>query len=218
MRPALDAAGDPPPGRSMSPLRREDHVGVASRVDQLADRQEGFRPEGAHPFESLVPLSEVVGEVLGVGPGSKRVLAFMEMLLSGLGPELAVLREIPLEEIERVGGVPLSEAVGRIRRGALHIAAGYDGEFGTVKIFEPGEREHLLGQMTFVPAGMPIRPKNVPRPPMPRGKPNQANRKKKGTGSGLALISPDDPLAGLASDHGWGEGKVESFVFVKTVQ
>ncbi len=116
-------------------------VGVMSRVMELSDRDEGFEPESATPFKSLVPLAEVVGEVLGVGPGTKKVAAIVETVLSKLGPELFVLREAPLEDIGLVAGEPLREAVRRVRTGELSIAAGYDGEFGEVKIFEASERE-----------------------------------------------------------------------------
>jgi DNA helicase-2/ATP-dependent DNA helicase PcrA len=124
-------------------------VGVMSRVDELADRPEGFVPEGSPPFVSLVPLAETVGEAVRSGPATKKVQGVMQRLLGKLGPELNVLRDIPLEEIEKVGGAPVAEAVRRVRTQELDIAPGYDGEFGTIKIFKPGERDHLLGQTGF---------------------------------------------------------------------
>ena len=36
-----------------------------------------------------------------------------------------------------------------MRQGKVGIAAGYDGEFGTIKIFESGEREHIDKQMSL---------------------------------------------------------------------
>ncbi|MCP4605214.1 MAG: AAA family ATPase, partial [Proteobacteria bacterium] len=125
-------------------------VGVMSRVLDLADRPAGFRPKNAAPFQSLVPLAEVAGEVIGAGPATKKVQALVRRVLTELGPELPVLKDVPLEDIQRIGGTPLAEAVRRVRTGELTIAGGYDGEFGTVQIFEPGERDHLLGQLTFV--------------------------------------------------------------------
>jgi len=120
-------------------------VGVVSRVEELADRAPGGRPEGAATFSSLVPLDEIAGAVLGVGSASGRVAALRERVLARVGPELKVLREAPLEEIERGGGPLLAEAVRRVRAGELAIDAGYDGEFGTVRIFAEGERKRFAG-------------------------------------------------------------------------
>ena len=46
-------------------------VGVLSRVEQLADR--AAPAPLPRPFESLIPLPEVLADCLGVGPASKRV-------------------------------------------------------------------------------------------------------------------------------------------------
>ncbi len=124
-------------------------VGVMSRVLDLADRPEGATPHAAAPYERLVPLDEVVGQVFGVGPSSKRVRSEVARLSERLGPELAILREVPIETIGRAGGGLLAEAVRRVRAGQLEIAAGYDGEFGTVQVFSDGERKTLAGQLSF---------------------------------------------------------------------
>ncbi len=127
-------------------------VGVLSRVAALADRPRGYRPEGASDFISLVPLAEVVAEVCGVGPGSKQVRGMVDRLVRDLGAELGLLRDVPLEDLRRVGGEPLAEAMRRMRAGEVTIDAGYDGQYGTVRIFAPGERDHLAGQMAFTGA------------------------------------------------------------------
>ncbi|MCK9461009.1 MAG: endonuclease Q family protein [Proteobacteria bacterium] len=118
-------------------------VGVMSRVEELADRPAGSRPEGAPGFTSLVPLDEIAGAVVGAGPSSARAAALVRDVLAQLGPELAVLLEAPLEELARAGGPALAEAVRRVRAGELEIDAGYDGEFGDVRIFGEGERERF---------------------------------------------------------------------------
>ncbi len=130
-------------------------VGVMNRVEALADRPEGVRPRGAFPYERLVSLAEVVGEVRGAGPQTKGVKQVCRRLLEELGPELAVLTRVPLEEIEHQGGKVLAEGIRRMRRAELRIEAGYDGEFGVVRLFEPEERAELEGQGSL--AGMPPR-------------------------------------------------------------
>jgi DNA helicase-2/ATP-dependent DNA helicase PcrA len=110
-------------------------VGVMHRVEALADRPAGVRPAHAAPFVSLIPLPEVLGEVYSVGPGSKQVGAEYTKLLARLGPELAILRETPLEEITAAGGERLAEAIGRMRRGEVVAQPGYDGEYGVIRVF-----------------------------------------------------------------------------------
>jgi DNA helicase II / ATP-dependent DNA helicase PcrA len=151
-------------------------AGVMSRVQQLADREEGAKPDGAKPFRSLVPLNEVIGEVVDTGPGSERVRRAYERILDRLGPELTVLSETPLEDIDREGPPLLSEAVRRMRLGTLQIRPGYDGEYGEVRLFEAEERRRLLSQMSFVLAGMtasksePREMLSFPQPgPLPEG-------------------------------------------------
>ncbi|WP_063784201.1 UvrD-helicase domain-containing protein [Streptomyces sp. SBT349] len=113
-------------------------IGVLSRVEELADREEPVRPAGAPDFRSLVPLPEMVGEIAGVGPRSKRVLREIDALTAALGPELSILEEVPVDDIA-ARSTPLGEAVARLRRGEVIRDAGYDGEYGTIRLFEPGE-------------------------------------------------------------------------------
>ncbi|MEU5691683.1 UvrD-helicase domain-containing protein [Actinosynnema sp. NPDC020468] len=113
-------------------------VGVLSRVEELADREEGFRPAGTAPFRNLVPLPEIVGEIAGTGPKSKRVQGEIDKLTAALGPELGILQDVPVDDISAHSTL-LGEAVGRLRRGEVVRDAGYDGEYGVIRLFEPGE-------------------------------------------------------------------------------
>ncbi|MCK9523610.1 MAG: UvrD-helicase domain-containing protein [Proteobacteria bacterium] len=124
-------------------------MGVAGRIDDLADRPVGFRPAHAAPFENLVPLREVVAEVLGVTPGAQKAAISEHRLRAQLGAELFILRHAPLEDIAAEGGSALAEAVRRVRTGEIHLDGGFDGTYGTVRIFDPAERDDLLGQMAF---------------------------------------------------------------------
>ena len=110
-------------------------VGVYHRVEELADRAHGARPPSAAPFFSLIPLPEALGEVLSVGPNSKRVQAEYLRLLGRLGPELTILQELPLEEISAAGGPLLAEGIRRMRAGEVHAQSGYDGEYGVIRMF-----------------------------------------------------------------------------------
>jgi DNA helicase-2/ATP-dependent DNA helicase PcrA len=127
-------------------------VGVMHRVSTLADRAEGEMPKSRHPFHSLIPLPEILSEVHQVGPNSKRVQQNYELLLSKLGSELSILRDVPLEAIAQAGGTLLAEGIRRVRSGDVTIAAGYDGEYGVIKLFDEQERDVVAGQMSFLGA------------------------------------------------------------------
>jgi DNA helicase-2/ATP-dependent DNA helicase PcrA len=114
-------------------------IGVLNRVTELADRPEGYRPGAAPRSVNLVSLPDVVGELLGTGPKSKKVDAEVTRLVAALGPELAILLATPAGELSRAGGSLLGEAITRLRAGAVHKEAGYDGEYGVIRLFGPGE-------------------------------------------------------------------------------
>lgn len=124
-------------------------VGVMHRVEKLADREEGFRPKISPSFHSIIPLSEIIAETLKVGVISKAVDAVYQKLLQTLGNEFRILMEAPLREIEKAGSPLLGEAVSRIRKGNVHIAPGYDGEYGKIKIFEAVERKEIKGRRRY---------------------------------------------------------------------
>lgn len=124
-------------------------VGVMHRVAALADRPVGVKPARTHPFHSLIPLPEILGEVYGSGAASKKVLQAYDMLLTNLGSELAILLGLPLEEIERAGGALLAEGIRRMRSGEVQIAGGYDGEYGVIKLFEAHERAGFTPQISL---------------------------------------------------------------------
>ncbi len=124
-------------------------VGVLSRVEALADRP---TPETLdRPFESLMPLPELLGEALGASASSKKVQAAYADLLRKLGSEFSILREKSVEEMERAGGFLAGETLRRLRAGEVRKEGGYDGEYGVIRLFQPGERETLLGQTTLLP-------------------------------------------------------------------
>lgn len=121
-------------------------VGVMHRVEKLADRKNGFSTEAALPFYSLIPLQEIIAQVVKVGVNSKAVNKQYFHLIENLGNEFSILMDTPLDAIERAGSPLLREAIQRMRSGNVHIVPGYDGEFGKIKIFEAVERKEIKGQ------------------------------------------------------------------------
>ena len=135
-------------------------TGVYHRVMQLADRPEGCpAPAGAAPFERLVPLAEVIASVSGVSAASAKVQARYEALIHALGDELSILRSLPLDTIERAAGKAVAEGIRRMRAGEISLTPGYDGEYGVVQLMNEDEIRALTGQMTFLDALLPEKPR-----------------------------------------------------------
>jgi DNA helicase II / ATP-dependent DNA helicase PcrA len=114
-------------------------IGVLHRVMELADRPAGYRPPGAPGFTNLVQLPQIVGEIMAAGPKSKKVSHEVGRLVAALGPEIGILTQVSADDLRRAGGSLLAEAVTRLRRGDVRREAGYDGEYGIVSLFGPGE-------------------------------------------------------------------------------
>jgi len=152
-------------------------VGVLHRVDALADRPADFRPTDPGEFRSLVPLPEIVGEILGKGPKTKTVTSKVSDLVGRLGPELTILNDVPLDDVARVGSPVLVEALDRLRRGQVVREGGFDGEYGTIRLFTADELAAPEGSQTLFavpgPASAALgrrqpklpEPVDVPRPP-----------------------------------------------------
>lgn len=113
---------------------KEITVGVMHRIEVLADRAAGERPPRTHLYYNLVPLPEVLGEVHGVGAGTRKVALEYDKLLRQLGPELPILRTVALDEIAAAGGPRLAEAIRRMRSGHVQAQGGYDGEYGVIRL------------------------------------------------------------------------------------
>ena len=120
-------------------------VGVLARVAAIADRPPGFKPKNLIPYKSIVPLREIIAEALDMGKTSKAVAAKYEQLLNKLGSEFNILLDVPIPEI-RALHPDIAEAVSRVRASRLQIHPGYDGEYGTVKIWSDEERKKLNDQ------------------------------------------------------------------------
>ncbi|HEY6493012.1 MAG TPA: UvrD-helicase domain-containing protein [Trebonia sp.] len=157
------AAGGTCPGCGKKPT-----IGVQHRVDVLADRPEGYRLDGAAGFTSFVPLPEILGEIAGVGPKSKSVAAQVDAMVDRFGPELGILGDVPLDDLAAGAPSIVAEAIARLRRGEVRREAGYDGVYGTIRLFAPDE---LSGAALFdlpkSPRKTRARAADVSREPMP---------------------------------------------------
>lgn len=134
-------------------------VGVLNRVHSLSDRE---TPRLFKPFLSLIPLPEILSQVLKCGPFTKKVSTQYERLLSELGPELHILTKEPISRISSAGGPLLAEAIARMRRNQVIREPGYDGQYGVIRLFEPMEKHVVVGQTSFFEP--PENPESEPPP------------------------------------------------------
>ena len=131
-------------------------VGVMHRVEALSDRMDDVPPATAGSVQSLVPLPEVLSELHQVGSKSKRVSHEYERLLGQLGPELPLLTEVPLDDIRRVTSSLFAEAIMRLRQHRVIREAGFDGVYGTIRLFQADElRRRTVGASLFADAAAP---------------------------------------------------------------
>ena len=124
-------------------------IGVLNRVEQLADRPEGFKPENAIPFKSLIPLAEIISDALGQGVGTIGVNKEYENLIEKFGDEFSVLIDVPRQELEAVTLTEIAEGIVRVREGKVFIEPGYDGVYGKIRIFSRGEQKTVSRQKTL---------------------------------------------------------------------
>lgn len=137
-------------------------IGVLNRVCELADRNfnNTYKPDTAGKVFSLVPLPEIISEIMQVGPASKSVTNEYERLIRKYGSEFSILREVPVEDISKDSPL-LGEGISRLRAGKVIKHAGYDGEYGVIRLFEDSE----LVKKNFINLKLDIDiPKSLPKP------------------------------------------------------
>jgi len=117
-------------------------VGVYNRIMELADRREPEKPAGAANFASMIPLKEILSEVVGVGPTSKKVNTLYMRLIKEFGNELDILQRVPAEDLNR-HSCYLGEGLTRMREGNVIRKPGFDGEFGVISVFNDKERAQI---------------------------------------------------------------------------
>ena len=116
-------------------------VGVMNRVEQLADRPEGFIPHNAIPYKNLIPLDEIIAEAKGIAKDSLSIERDYRSIVSKFGNEFEVLMKVPEEELRKNLAFRIAEGIMRMRQGKINIRPGFDGEYGKISIFDAEEKK-----------------------------------------------------------------------------
>ncbi len=112
-------------------------VGVLQRLEELADRPEGYVPQSAIPFRRLLPLYEVISYSTGVNRlYAKSVLALQDKLIGAFGGELPVLMDVSEKSLAEQVPTKVARAIVESRGGRLKVVPGYDGVYGVPEFTE----------------------------------------------------------------------------------
>jgi uncharacterized protein (TIGR00375 family) len=104
-------------------------IGVLNRVEELADRPDGFKRKNAKPYYSLIPLAELITTKLGVAENSRQMWAEYNKILAGQ-TEFAVMLELTEDELLKRTGPEMAELIMKNREGKIYVKPGYDGVYG----------------------------------------------------------------------------------------
>lgn len=104
-------------------------IGVLNRVEELADRPDGFKPKNAKPYYSLIPLAELITTKLGIAENSRQMWAEYNKILAGQD-EFTVMLEASEEELLRKTSPEMAEVIMKNREGKIYVKPGYDGVYG----------------------------------------------------------------------------------------
>lgn len=116
-------------------------IGVMNRISKLADRKLGEGGENKIPFRNLIPLNEIIADVLGVGVTSMAVKREYEKIIDIVGSEFKVLLEANYEDLKKASSEVIASGIVAVREGRVELVPGYDGEYGKIKILKKTIKE-----------------------------------------------------------------------------
>jgi uncharacterized protein (TIGR00375 family) len=107
-------------------------VGVAQRVEELADRPKGYLPQNSQKNYHLIPLSELIASIIDKGVATKAVWDEYNNLISNFNNEFNILLNVSKENLLKVTNDKLAFLIIKNRDGKIKINPGYDGVYGKI--------------------------------------------------------------------------------------
>jgi uncharacterized protein (TIGR00375 family) len=120
-------------------------VGVMNRVNELADREEGYVPDNLIPSKHLVPLEEIISQAFQTGVASMKVKREYETLVAKHS-EFSILLELSENELLNIADQKTAEGILKVRAGNVQSTPGYDGEYGKISVFSSGVKNGMEKQ------------------------------------------------------------------------
>jgi|TARA_Y100000310_G_scaffold160667_1_gene160431 uncharacterized protein (TIGR00375 family) len=114
-------------------------VGVAQRVEMLADREEGFKPKDAVPFRNIIPLSEVIAGTIKSAVASKQVWAEYYKLINEFGNEMDIILNVDENKLTKITDEKIAANIIKNRNQKIPFKPGYDGVYG-IPMFDGKEK------------------------------------------------------------------------------
>ncbi|MFH1642368.1 MAG: endonuclease Q family protein [Nanoarchaeota archaeon] len=122
-------------------------IGVEHRIEELADREPGYKPKDAKDFKHLIPLSEIIATLLNCGVATKAVWSEFNKLIKSFDNELNVLLNVNEKQLTNVTDSKIAEAIMKNRNGEIKLTPGYDGVYGKPMFSDKIVSDHEQKQM-----------------------------------------------------------------------
>ena len=116
-------------------------IGVLNRVQELADRKEGYNPDNVPDYKSILPLHEIIAYFYNGNLFSTKVKDIYELLIEKFGNEFNILLNVEKEELKKIVDAKVAEMIIKNREGKTKIIPGYDGVYG--KLIEDKEQKSM---------------------------------------------------------------------------
>ncbi len=105
-------------------------IGVAHRVEKLADKPEGTKHAKSRPYRNLIPLAELIAQAIGSPVASQKMFKAYYDVVAKFGNEFAVLLDASEEELRKATDEKIVNLIMRNRTQQIRWRPGYDGEYG----------------------------------------------------------------------------------------
>lgn len=126
--------------------------GVWDRVNELANYPEPKHPSHRPNYLRIAPLAEVIALAFGHNDAhAPEVQDVWNKLVERFGNEIAVLIDVPVENVARVAGQRVTTMVKAFREQRLRVVPGGGGQYGHLEVpSDLAEVREIIGQRTLM--------------------------------------------------------------------